>query len=97
MKSGWLITRNSKHVKEMPITTEQCLRYQLSKERETDTLEDIILRHFEDKLQDDKNNTHAETNNNVTTYPVPVIDIGNHVWKLLCILTACQKQAMIML
>ena len=46
MKTGWLITRNSKHVKVTPITVEQCLRDQLSKDRHTDILVDN-LKHTE--------------------------------------------------
>ena len=46
MMFGWLITRKSKHVKAASIMAEQYLKDQLSKDRKTDRLEDI-LRHFE--------------------------------------------------
>ena len=51
-KMGWLITRDSKHVKATPITSEQCSWDQLSKDRKTVMVEDII-RQFENQTQHD--------------------------------------------
>ena len=41
-KTGWLITRNSKHVKPTQITTKQYLSDQLDKHMVMDPLEDIL-------------------------------------------------------
>ena len=60
MNTGWLITRNSKHVMASPITVEHYLREKLSKDRQTETLQDK-LRHFEKQAQQDENYTYAET------------------------------------
>ena len=40
-KMGWLLTRNSKHVKATPITAEQYLEDQVGKHTKTDPLEDF--------------------------------------------------------
>ena len=48
-KMGYLIMRNSKHVKATRITLEQYLRDQLSKDSKADTLQDMI-KQFEDKI-----------------------------------------------
>ena len=58
-KMGWLITKNSKHIKPTPITAEQYPRFRLSRGRETDTLEDII-KDFERQTQKDKCYTHKQ-------------------------------------
>ena len=49
----------NKHVRAMTMTLEQYLRYQLSKDRKTDTLEDI-LRPFENQTQQDNDLTLTE-------------------------------------
>ena len=41
-KTGQVIFRNSKHMKATSITSKQYLRDQLSKDRKTEMLEDII-------------------------------------------------------
>ena len=51
-KTGWLISRKNIHVKKMPITLEQYLRDQLSKDRKKDMLVGII-RQFNNQTQHD--------------------------------------------
>ena len=63
---GWQITRNSKYLKVTPITWEQYLRDQLSDERKTDTLDDIIWQ-FENYMQQDKDWTYNEARNERAT------------------------------
>ena len=53
--------RSSKHLKATPLTSEEFLRDQLSKDRTRDTLEDI-LKHFEDT-----NLTVTETSHDTQT------------------------------
>ena len=57
-KTGWLIARKSKHVKITPITAEQYLKDQLSKDPKKDTLEGIV-RCFENQAQKDENYTYT--------------------------------------
>ena len=56
MKTGWLITRSSKHMKAIPIRAEQYLRDQLSMDIKADTLEDL-LRHCSNNLDRIKTTT----------------------------------------
>ena len=59
INTGCLITMNRKHIKVIPITLEQHLMNQISKDRKTDTLE-LIIRQFEDQTQCDKDLTLTE-------------------------------------
>ena len=53
MKTEWLISINTNHVKVTPITLEQYLLDQLSKHIGTDTLEDIP-KHTENHVQEEE-------------------------------------------
>ena len=50
IKSGWVVTRNNKHIKATPTTAKQYLRDQLSKNT-TNTV-DEILKHFEKQTEE---------------------------------------------
>ena len=54
-----LITRNRKHVKVSPITSEKYLRDQLARDRKAEMLKDII-RQFKSQTQHDKDLTSTD-------------------------------------
>ena len=58
-KDGMADNRNSKHVKVIPMISEQYLRDQLSKINKAHKLEDIV-RQFEIQIQQDKGWTYTE-------------------------------------
>ena len=55
-KTGQLITRSSWHGMTTPITAEQCLGDQLSKDTKMDPSDDILMT-YEQKLQHENNNS----------------------------------------